>query len=323
MKTGSKIFATFIAIFITIELIFIAIFIHTLLVIDLSLQPIYKQNKSSLDSSLYLISYADGPEIFFKNRNILAYSAINRGVDFIYNYRRQHIAPDFINKHNILNRSIGAGYWLWKPYLILKTLNEIPEGSIVLYADSGLLIRQPIRNFIDANFAVDSNKDLLLFSYNPKDYSLPGGIATGDTFDALNCRLDRCRYGHHIWAGILVIKNTYKSKKFIKEWLDSCSNPDLLTGRNLQNINYPEFTHHQHDEAILSVLANREANLINFIKMDKIFFEYFWMHRRKVDRQNESLLGFTNLNLIRFERKLFNRPIIRNLRYIVEQLFKK
>jgi len=300
--------------------VFIFFLLHMLLEADLSLKPVYRQTTKSLGTSLYLVSYADGPEVFFKNRNILAYSAINRGVDFIYNYRRSHIDPEFIAKNPILNEPVGAG--LWKPYLILKTLESIPEGALLLYADSGLLIRQSIREFIDAGFS-DPKKSILLFSYDPEIYKLAGSVANGDVFDALGCRHDRCRKGPHVWAGILVVKNTPEGRKFIKDWLDGCCDTDLVMGTNLKSSNYPEFLYHQHDESILSVLGSRETDLVKFIKMDKTFFEYFYMHRRKTAAQDVSLVGFTNMDLTRFERKLLNRPVIKQLRYLAKKIFEK
>ena len=39
---------------------------------------------------------------------------------------------DFVNSN-----PRGYGYWLWKPYIIKKTLNSMEDGDILLYADSG------------------------------------------------------------------------------------------------------------------------------------------------------------------------------------------
>ena len=31
----------------------------------------------------------------------------------------------------------GAGYWVWKPYILLDTLNTVAEGTVVVYSDAG------------------------------------------------------------------------------------------------------------------------------------------------------------------------------------------
>ena len=41
-----------------------------------------------------------------------------------------------MNDH-ILKQSRGNGYWLWKPYFIFKTLNELEENALLFYSDSG------------------------------------------------------------------------------------------------------------------------------------------------------------------------------------------
>src|SRR3989338_10956210 len=46
---------------------------------------------------------------------------------------------DFWNIHNefISSNSIGYGYWIWKPYIILKTIDDLNADDILIYMDSG------------------------------------------------------------------------------------------------------------------------------------------------------------------------------------------
>lgn len=39
---------------------------------------------------------------------------------------------DFIEKNKR-----GYGYWIWKPYLIKKSMDSMKDGDILLYADCG------------------------------------------------------------------------------------------------------------------------------------------------------------------------------------------
>ena len=282
----------------------VLLLLHMISSLDLSMQAPYRLTDDQKKTSMYLVSFADGKDVFLKNRNILAASAINRGIDFIYNYRKEHIDPEFLKQNPILNEQYGAGYWLWKPYFILKTLNSIPEGSILVYADSGLLVRQPVRCYFEKGLS-EPGKDILLFAYNPKVYGLASKIASGDTFDAIHCREDRCRYGHHVWAGILVLRNSPKSRAFIKTWLGLCQNEQLLKGVTFKSQNFPEFSHHQHDEGILSALAARESDKVAFFKKDcKEFESYIHFHRRKEDRK--TLVGYVAHNFSHLQKRLLN-----------------
>lgn len=46
---------------------------------------------------------------------------------------------DFWPKHSrfINSNPRGYGYWLWKPYIILKQLELLNDGDILFYADCG------------------------------------------------------------------------------------------------------------------------------------------------------------------------------------------
>lgn len=59
--------------------------------------------------------------------------------DGYFFYDQNKLDPDFKDRFkNILNYKYrGFGYWCWKPQIILKTLETIEEGSILIYADSG------------------------------------------------------------------------------------------------------------------------------------------------------------------------------------------
>ncbi len=293
----------------------VLLLLHVIYFLDPSIQPAPELSEAQKPVNIHLISYADGAEIYRQNQNILAMSAINRGVDFIHNYRRNHIDPAFIRTNPIMNDPTGAGYWLWKPYLILKTLKKIPEGDIVIYGDTGWLIRQNIRDYFTTALG---NKDVLLFAYNPKDYRLAGTIASGDTFDALNCRNEQCRYSHHVWAGILVLRNSKQSRSFIEQWLRLAKNTDLLTGRKQHSLPFPEFSHHQHDEGLLSVLAGKESAQVSFTPMNASFFRYIHMHRRKDSKR--SLIGSISTQYHSIERKLLGAEMTKMIEYTLAKI---
>ena len=46
---------------------------------------------------------------------------------------------DFWSQHSnfIEHNRRGYGYWLWKPYIIKKTMEEMKDGDILLYLDCG------------------------------------------------------------------------------------------------------------------------------------------------------------------------------------------
>lgn len=157
----------------------------------------------------------------------------------------------------ILECERGAGYWLWKPYLILRLLTEIPEGDVVVYTDvsdkceaAGLLA------YLKSSFA----KDILLVPgcFINKDWT------KRDAFAYLNADSEEYWDCKQLEAGIIIAKNTLLSKMFINLWLLSCQDSRILTDDiNKSGLrNFPSFKDHRHDQSALTILHQRYQSLI-------------------------------------------------------------
>ena len=266
---------------------------------------------------VYFISYADGPEVFFKNQNALAASTLNRGADFIFNYRRSHLDAQFVaDNKDILSTKQGAGLWLWKPWIIQHTLKTVPEGAIIIYCDTGFVVRKPLTPLIEAM----EGRDVLLIQYDSETYGEPISITNRDLFVHMGCDDAACHRGNHLWAGFLMVRNTDTGRAFIKEWLDLCATPGMLSGNTAHNKPHPEQKTHMHDEAILSALYNMKKRdgtadhitLYNVYDFGKIAL---WHHRHPV-REFESFTAYGAYYRVRsFERKfIFDAAWMRWLR---------
>src|SRR5437762_81793 len=84
-----------------------------------------------------LINYADRK--FYESQKKNSMTGLNvGGFDKVIQYSRKDIDPEFCNKNkHIINYPKGAGYWIWKPYIILKTLENTKEGDYIFYCDAG------------------------------------------------------------------------------------------------------------------------------------------------------------------------------------------
>ena len=56
----------------------------------------------------------------------------------------------------------GAGYWLWKPYIINKTLGMVNDGDYILYSDSGSAFVNSIKHLVREMDR--ANTDVMVFS---------------------------------------------------------------------------------------------------------------------------------------------------------------
>ena len=92
-------------------------------------------------------------------------AALKNGVDesFLFNDLWLKNQKEFYKKNKqVLDNPRGAGYWLWKPYIILYTLkNKMHEGDVLIYIDSGTKLTGNLKPLVELAL----KKDIVLF-YN-------------------------------------------------------------------------------------------------------------------------------------------------------------
>lgn len=206
----------------------------------------------------YLISYST--KEFRESQGILRESAIKYGVDEVISYTEDDLLKtEFYLKHKqILDRKRGAGYWLWKPYFILKTLERIEDGDILIYADSGIKIVSDLKPLIDI---CKNKKDIV--SFNDIDY-INKVWTKRDCFVLMDCDSERYWNARHRTAAFHLHMKSKGNIYFIKEWLRYCSYEDVLTDKsNSRGDNLDGFIEHRHDQSIFSLLT---------VKYDKEMF---------------------------------------------------
>lgn len=74
---------------------------------------------------------------------------------------------DFIN-----NNSKGYGYWLWKPYIIKKTLEKMNDEDILLYLDCGCELNYLAKIELENKIKIVKNKKIIGSSAcNEREYT--------------------------------------------------------------------------------------------------------------------------------------------------------
>lgn len=255
---------------------------------------------------IYLVSYADGNEVFFQNQNALAQSALNRGIDFIFNYRRSHIDKAFYEKHKaILDEKSGAGIWLWKPYFILKALETTPEGSIIVYADSGAIFTgslMPLLKYLQTNDGVfyRYNRDMYGTIKSTTDIQVAQelGVATHPDFDK----------ARPLWAGLIILRNSAKTRQFVKTWLNVCTNPNYLKGYGKSR--------HLHDQSLLNIMLLKNPNRMIALPEDDFQPIIKWQHRHPHEARY-SLMPYQQPSMSYIEHKAWRFPPLKWLRFVL------
>ena len=212
------------------------------------------KKKYAHNYKIVAISYAD--EKFIKQLKINKLTAINVGkVDEYYSYKYDDIDLNFKKKNeDILSRERGNGYWLWKPYFILKTLKEkLNKGDYLIYTDAGIYYLNKVEKII--KFMISINEDIWLNSltYLEKKYS------KRDAFILLGADSPIYTDTFQYMGGIQIYKKSEFTEIFLKKLLNYSTDKRIITDDpNTQGLpNYPEFIDNRHDQTILSILIKK------------------------------------------------------------------
>lgn len=190
----------------------------------------------------------------------------------------------FRENKKILTAARGAGFWLWKPYVIKKVLDLAFMDDIVMYCDAGIEIRGDISGLLDLN------EQILLFAneWRHIDWCKRSVLASmlPNWWNPENQQAQ---------ASVILIRKNAFTVEFVNEWLLWCQLPHFIDDEPSRVENTPEFREHRHDQAILTNLAIRNGvklhwwpahyNYDNQKKYNGDDYPYMFYHHRL--RNNE------------------------------------
>jgi len=178
----------------------------------------------------------------------------------------------FWEKHRefIENNSRGYGYWIWKPYLIKKTMETMNNGDVLLFLDCGCEIDYR-RNGIFREFinVVKHVKIIGTFMGNEREWNKM------DLLEKLDMNNDKYLDGSNKYqrqSGAILFLVCEKTRKMVNEWYElSCDYHNIDdTPSVIQNLDC--FREHRHDQSLFSLLTkkydmffNHELTYDNFI----------------------------------------------------------
>ena len=179
--------------------------------------------------------------------------------DHVIKYSPGDIDDNFFqeNKHILKHKKRGAGYWLWKPYIVKKTLMQISEGDFLFYADSASVFIGSIDPLIEK--IKEINKDIMPFSPDTESRNKQTAVTKRDTFIIMNCDSPEYTNSLQIGAAFFLIRKTKNSVKIINEWLKYSRDERAITDIPNQcgKENYPDFKYHRHDQSIWSLVCKK------------------------------------------------------------------
>jgi hypothetical protein len=156
---------------------------------------------------------------------------------------------------DVLEAPRGAGYWLWKPYIILEALWHLAEGDILFYADAACRFIASPKPLV--RLAQKEPSGLIAFHLRPLQAS---EWCKRDAFILTGCDAPSFWDSDKVMGGLLLFRKCDRAMQLVTEWLDWCCRPGVLTDAPSQlGEELPGFREHRHDQALLGLLLKKHG----------------------------------------------------------------
>ena len=169
----------------------------------------------------------------------------------------------------------GFGYWMWKPEVILSTLDRIPAGEILLYLDAGCHLnhRGQARFSQYLEWAATSASGLLAFQYRPfpsapANYPIERAESLLDRHYTKREALEALDIGPQspllddpaIAGGIIFVKKCGESMATLRLWREAVDkHPSAFTDELDRSAQDSSFRDTRHDQSIFSIRAKQRG----------------------------------------------------------------
>ena len=220
-------------------------------------------------------------------------SAIEIGkVDEYYEYGPNDIEYEFKQKNkDILSKKRGNGYWLWKPYFILKTLKQkLKDGDYLIYTDACILYKDNSRKLID--FLINKKAEIWLYKLGHFEKHW----TKRDAFILMDADNTYYQETFQYNAAMQIYRKSKFTENFLNKYLYYSQDKRIITDEpNTQLLsNLDGFRDHRHDQSILSLLVkkysqansgnkNIDIKIINSLKSE---MPYIFCHYRRMNFSN-------------------------------------
>lgn len=210
----------------------------------------------------HFISFGGPAPRYYRALNRICTEAVETKIfDTVTGYTDLDLKKDkeFWKKHGKFLSTHGRGYgcWLWKPYLIIKRLNEIKDGELLFYTDagSGFNTKAPT-DFMTKRFdEVRKTKKLMgIFTCPEKNFNK---IDLVKYFGYENSPFFLKSRQHA--AGAILMMKTPEVLKFMNEWfeLGYKDNYHFIDDSPSKEKETEHFKKHRHDQSIYSLLTKK------------------------------------------------------------------
>lgn len=217
-----------------------------------------RQERALLGRGAALVCFGFGHDYLHGQRRLAAAAGRSGDFDTVEvwgpeRFRREPIAEAYAH---ILTHARGAGYWLWKPYILAQAMAALRDGDFVLYSDTGhqAVDDDPLPPLAPLlTWLAGSERRVAI----ARLFGHPNAHWTKrDCFVLMGC--DEARYwgADQLQSSYVGLMVSDTSRRLVDEWLrfvcDERVVTDLDNRMGLPNLD--GFVEHRHDQSIITNL---------------------------------------------------------------------
>lgn len=208
---------------------------------------------------------------------------------FIFNDKELENFENFWKTHQyfILENPKGHGYWLWKPFLVLKTLEKMDENDILVYADAGCNLNIHGKERLGEYFVIAEESKFGILSFQMGG-NLEKSWTKMDLIKFLDCSQQELNSGQLI-ATAFVLRKCFHSVELVRKWFETSCLYHYLDDSKSKSQNDVSFHEHRHDQSIFSILRKKYGTEI---LQDETWFHPDWIN----DGRNYPIWGTRSKN---------------------------
>ena len=209
-------------------------------------------------STKHFITFAAGERNYYEAADRLLRQAQNINLfDSTRAFTDQDLKTDpyFWPKHSEFMETHlrGYGYWLWKPYIIKKTVENLSDGDVLLYLDAGCEIGHHKRDTLKMYLEEGVKQDLVLRSLHGDENT----HTKMDLFIKMGMVDDKYVYDYQYQGGAVMFYVCDKTRAFVKEWYEICCEYSNIDDSPSIHPNLGCFVEHRHDQSVFSLLTKK------------------------------------------------------------------
>jgi hypothetical protein len=217
-------------------------------------------NLKKLKKNIHFITYGDEKYERSKKR-LLNEAKIFFDFKTYDAYGKNDLDSEFKEKYSdILKQNRGGGYWIWKPYLILKKLKEIDEGDYLLYLDAGFSINpKGFDRFVEyIDMLNNCDKPFLGFKMS---HHLEKWWTTDKVFEYFNVMQNsNIKDEGQVISGFILMKKCDFTLKILEKWYKVVED-DAYLFTDKYECKRQDFRENRHDQSSLSVIGKLEGGI--------------------------------------------------------------